>query len=373
MAVVPNFWGKYLDEDVDKNQKRWATVDGLRGWLALAVVIHHCVINFEFQNTGVWQLPNSNYYTMLGQAGVSIFFMITAFLFWGKIIDAKDSINWWDIYIGRIFRIVPLYWVTIFLMLVILAAKTGFKLNVPINELLEQLFKWILPGTVYNKPAINGYQHTNFLTAGVTWTLYYEWLFYLSLPALSALSIKKSPFGFLPLSIFLIMVVSNDLYKYLIAMFTVGMLVAAMVRQFPLAIGDGWLKSCLALVLLSLTLIRRETSYEWTSVIALGTFFALVASGASIFGLLKTKAAHRLGAISYGIYLLQGPVIAVIFSNYFLRQFSHQRAENFWISSMFTAIALIVVASISYLCVEKPSMKMGKMIRKKHSAQSFQA
>lgn len=46
----------------------------------------------------------------------------------------------------------------------------------------------------------------------------------------------------------------------------------------------------------------------------LGLGFTLVTAGCSLFGLLEHRAARRLGAISYGINLLQGPVLAACFS-----------------------------------------------------------
>lgn len=370
LLVFPSFFWKSVDSEHNIKQQRWITVDGLRGFLALAVVMHHCVISYEFHQSGVWKLPPSSYYTMLGQAGVSIFFMITAFLFWGKVIDSKNDIDWFGIYIGRLFRIIPLYWVTIVFMLILLGIKTKFELLVPIDALIEQLSKWILPGTVRFQPQINGYQYTNTLTAGVMWTLYFEWLFYLMLPVIYALSIKKSVFGFLPLGILLVMIIPDTLVMYLVSMFIVGMIGAAAVRKFPELLGDGYLKSLFGLSLIFLTLIRRETAYEWTSVFSLGAFFLIVASGSSLFGLLKSKSAIRLGAMSYGIYLLQGPVITLIFSNRILGEFSKEGPKNFWISSAVIVILLIILSAITYIFIEKPSIKFGKNLYKKFSSKS---
>ena len=63
---------------------RYRSLDGLRGYLALFVVIHHAAIWHGFARTDVWHGPPSHLYNQLGQGSVATFFMITGFLFFGK-------------------------------------------------------------------------------------------------------------------------------------------------------------------------------------------------------------------------------------------------------------------------------------------------
>jgi len=84
---------------------RYPTVDGLRGYLAFFVFLHHTVITYFYIATGEWRVPPSNLFTQLGQASVSLFFMITAFLFYGKVLDNKNgSIDWLKFFVGRLMR-----------------------------------------------------------------------------------------------------------------------------------------------------------------------------------------------------------------------------------------------------------------------------
>jgi hypothetical protein len=48
--------------DKQARQGRFATIDGLRGYLALAVFLHHSCIWYFYLRTGQWKLPPSNFY-----------------------------------------------------------------------------------------------------------------------------------------------------------------------------------------------------------------------------------------------------------------------------------------------------------------------
>lgn len=68
-------------------QGRFASIDGLRGYLAFFVFLHHSAIWYFCLRTGQWKVPPSNLYTHFGQSSVAMFFMITGFLFSLKLID----------------------------------------------------------------------------------------------------------------------------------------------------------------------------------------------------------------------------------------------------------------------------------------------
>jgi peptidoglycan/LPS O-acetylase OafA/YrhL len=57
--------------------------------------------------------------------------------------------------------------------------------------------------------------------------------------------------------------------------------------------------------LLLAVLCLFPSAYTAAPIILLGGAFFLIANGASLFGLLNTKPAVRLGNVSYGLYLLQ--------------------------------------------------------------------
>ena len=93
-------------------------MDGLRGFLALSVVLHHASIYHQFLQqasltSAAWSAPPSRLYLTLGMAAMSMFFMITGYLFWSRLIGDKfkdqGAQGWGRLYVGRIFRIGPLY------------------------------------------------------------------------------------------------------------------------------------------------------------------------------------------------------------------------------------------------------------------------
>ena len=157
-------------------------LDGLRGFLALGVFLYHCVIWHYYIFTGVWRIPYSSFYLLTGHIGVAIFFMITGFLFWHKLWDTHKPINWFKLYISRIFRLFPLYFlaITIVTLTVLLLGK--FCLKVSIFTFLKSLVQWLL---FFKEVDINKFSNTSHILGGMQWTLKYEWFFYFSLPVLA--------------------------------------------------------------------------------------------------------------------------------------------------------------------------------------------
>jgi peptidoglycan/LPS O-acetylase OafA/YrhL len=68
--------------------ERVTSLDGLRGFLAFGVFFHHAVITYFYLANGRWDTPPSRFYTLAGHIGVDMFFMITGYLFWSRLIRA---------------------------------------------------------------------------------------------------------------------------------------------------------------------------------------------------------------------------------------------------------------------------------------------
>ena len=155
--------------------RRDSAIDGLRGLLAVSVMTHHFYITYVWKTTGVWKAPEYNALENIGSIPVSLFFMITGFLFLSKI--KKGVTDWKELYIGRIKRIYPLY------ISVAVISFTVLLFEVPhleVGEILKSIVKWF----VFEGGIIDGISTTR-LIAGVNWTLAYEFTFYLLLPAIS--------------------------------------------------------------------------------------------------------------------------------------------------------------------------------------------
>lgn len=358
---------------------RISSLDGLRGFLALSVFFHHAAISHTYWLTGQWAPPPSRFYELLGEVGVSTFFMITAYLFWTKLIEEHGRPNWIRLYVGRVFRIGPVYWVAICCMLLLVAVKTNFRLQQPLIQVLRQVAGWLALG-VLRPYDVNRYAGTNQLLAGVTWSLSYEWLFYFSL-IFSAFVIRRK-IDDLWFSIAVSIAVTTYLIRHAHGVlpasppsvcaqfFLLGMTCASLEKRRLLPKMPGWLSSSLALALVATVFLSYNSVYSAAPPLLLGVAFFLIISGCDIFGLLSSIPARRLGDISYGIYLLQGLLFTCLLSLQPLRVFFLSSAQNYWLTVMGSAILLVVASTFVHVYVENPGIQTGRRVSRALLARS---
>lgn len=342
---------------------RFATIDGLRGYLAFAVFVHHASIWWGYAKTGYWALPPSALYTHFGQSGVALFFMITAFLFFGKLLDARaraEPVDWLRLYVSRVLRLVPLYLLVVGAMAVCALAATGWELQVPLRTLARTVAQWAF-FTMLDEPTINGFADTHFIVAGVVWSLPYEWTFYLVLP-LMALALRQRvawPWALMALAIGIWSWRTFWQPIHLLA-FAEGMVAAWLARQ-------QWLRpwaehpaaGAMALGSLWLAVWLSPDPRQPLVVALLTVSFCLIAAGNSLFGLLKLQASKRLGDVAYGLYLLHGLVLFV--GVRFVVGTERTAALSPWghwaLMLVFTPV-LIGLAGLGYVAVERPALKL---------------
>jgi peptidoglycan/LPS O-acetylase OafA/YrhL len=366
MAAIPAL--RAADTPPNPKAARVTALDGLRGFLALAVFFHHAAINQQYLVHGTWALPPSRLYTLLGQVGVAVFFMITGFLFWSRLIKDRGSADWLRLYIGRAFRLVPLYLAAATAGLLIVLVSSSFELKVPFMQFARELLGWFSMG--FAAPgAVNNFDQAPLLLSGLTWTLRYEWYFYLSLPLLALVAGRTRlhlPFAAISLAICL-------LYLFLyggpaitappsecIALFLVGMTCASLI-QAGLASGlSNTLASILVAILICAVFLGFNSSHSAGATLLLGGAFYLVASGCSFFGLLTSRPACRLGDVSYGIYLLQGLAIFVVLDSVRIGIFSSPSV--YWAAVLLCAAVLVAMATATHAWIERPGIELGKRI-----------
>lgn len=136
--------------------------------------------------------------------------------------------------------------------------------------------------------------------------------------------------------------------------------------------GDKPWKSLLAIALLAVLLSTSHTAYRWGPVLLLFGIFLLVSSGASLFGLLHLRGAVRMGTISYGIYILQGPVLTVLFAPGVLGEQVMRSQPVYWLAAVGNGLALIAVAAIAHRLIEQPGIELGKRITARLQAMTRQ-
>lgn len=340
---------------------RYGGIDGLRGYLAISVFIHHFIITWYWHNTGVWTRPPEDYFQNFGKIGVMIFFMITGFLFISKMISDNGKTNWFKLYKSRIFRIYPLYLFILLVISIIVFYQTNFHINVNFFVLIKDYIKWF----IYYGGNINDYSHTKIIIAGVDWTLKYEWLFYLSLPLIAWIISKNKIIIFLSLLIILIISYLRLNYFEINTMhfffFIVGGLVAYL-NSLKLNI-TGFIQSSFStifiLILLLISLFYHHT-YGLLQVICVSIFFTFIALGNTIFGFLNKKVSIFLGEISYSIYLIHGLVLYTLFSVLNIVNIKGLSLLQYEYAMPVIIIFVIFISTITHILVELPGIRYGK-------------
>jgi peptidoglycan/LPS O-acetylase OafA/YrhL len=357
-------------------QGRFVAVDGLRGYLALSVFLHHSVIWYYYMHTGKWDLPPSRFYLHLGQSSVALFFMITAFLFFTKIMDGrKTGIDWTKLLVGRFMRLAPLYLFAMVIMLTIIAWTTRGQLRVPASSLAKAIASW-LSFSIPGRPDINTVSG-DLITTGVTWSLVYEWFFYLALPALALLFRASVPLFYLCLSAASIAAFSAwDLELRITQAFLGGMVASVLVRSETFCrYARKGVFSLLILGCSYMVVTDYASAYEKRPLALLSLVFVLIAAGNDLFGMLSRAGSRVLGELAYGIYLLHGILLFTTFQ--LLLDTDAVRAmspEMHWLLILALTVALILICFATFRWIEAPGMRRtGKVtdwLRKRLSLRS---
>jgi peptidoglycan/LPS O-acetylase OafA/YrhL len=346
---------------------RVQTIDGLRGFLALGVFFHHAAIYHQYLLTDRWNGPPSRFYANIGPVGVAMFFMITAYLFYTRLLKVRGRTDFLKLYIGRAFRIVPLYLLLAFFVLLSAGVLTAWRLQETPLALIQDVATWLAGGVVVGG-SVNG-QDTAGISARVTWSLKFEWAFYASLLVTSLFARHVILGALLPVIGMLVFVPLLILYPASLNLacvltFLVGMAVASVRHGFFVAPikAPQWAMSIVVVGCLALVLFVFDAVYSALSILVLGVAFGLVVSGTTVFGLLVTRSAKRLGDISYGIYLLQGPILFLSFSSSFVRPFVIASPWSHWMTVMLAGISLVIVATMTHGLIEQPGIAVGQWV-----------
>jgi peptidoglycan/LPS O-acetylase OafA/YrhL len=344
-------------------EQRNAALDGIRGFLALSVMIYHAVVTHRWLETGAWIVPPAKFYDQLGPLAVAIFFMITGFLFWGKAMSRERPLEYPALYIGRVFRIAPVYVFAVASMVLIVFVRSGFAIRQPIGELLPALGAWAALGLL-DTADFNQYTGAGIILAGVTWTLKWEWYFYFSL-LMSGRIASYAPRMF-PACLGIVSLILAHLMQmhewYFAALFACGMLVQGFGHIDVAPPDRDGLHSLLAASLLVAIFAGWTTPWGTPQVLLAGAFFYLVCSGVSLWGLLRTRAAQRLGHISYSVYLLQGIVLTLTFAHGGVRTAALGSGLTFWWVVAASAMVLVVLSGATYTLLERPGIRVGKRV-----------
>jgi len=353
---------------IDSLNGRYETIDGMRGFLALGVFIHHSSIWHQYLQTGVWEAPKSNLYTQFGQTSVSLFFMITSFLFISKLLNSSEKgFNWRNFFISRIFRLIPMYYFSLCLIIISILFISHWQLNVGFPDFFKSIFSWCF-FTIYATPYINNSEFTSYINAGVIQTLPYEWMFYFSLPLISIFILKIKPkIGYIILSIVFIIIFYkvHGIWEYYIYPFIGGAIAPILLKyNRSLKINDTY-ASIIILICLFL-IIEYSSAVSIFGILLITIVFTLIALGVSLFGLLKNSTLKFLGAISYSTYLLHG---ILLFTLYYFG-FGFEKIKlltplEYCLVVFSITPTLILISFLGFKYIEKPNIDKAKTIIQK--------
>ena len=341
-------------------QGRFASIDGLRGYLAFFVFLYHTCTNYSYVTIGKWDTPNTNLYLFLGHGSVQLFFMITSFLFYSKLLQTKpnqtkpNQTSWVKFYLSRLLRLYPLYLFSISLVFIVVLYLSKGVQRESYWELAKHVASWVLFG-LFGLADINEI-NTHVINAGVIWSLSYEWIFYLSMPVLAYILKQENRINWIIFSLIGILLLASMHSLFEGRAFIGGILAAYLIRNDKfIMFAKSKIATCLIFICI-LGLVQEfipNNTYVMLGYLLL--IFVLIASGNHLFGILVHPISRALGDLSYSIYLLHGILLFVAF-NILIEKSIVTSANVYWGVVTIIAPILIFICHCTYRYIEYPAM-----------------
>jgi peptidoglycan/LPS O-acetylase OafA/YrhL len=349
---------RFYRERLAEGGGRFEAIDGLRGFLALGVFGGHAVNMFTLHADGVWSAGLGTFHGRAAHAGVALFFMITGFLFWLRVLRQGEGFEVRAFLVSRLWRLTPMYLMSVLMVLLVAASLSGFALRVPLAQLVRELQPWLSFGFL-DTGSVNGIAEAHAINA-VYWTLAYEWAFYLALP-LAALFAR----GYWSAALFLVVaffairapVVLNFVFGALAAMLVHHKVLSGRLGVLAGGLGSRWLAP-LPLAALAAYFVLGEHLHKMLQPGLLFLFFVFLVHGYSAHGLFLSRPAKLLGTVSYSLYLTH---CIVLFTTMHavdrLVPIATLDPVQYWMLAAFAGLATVVLSAVTYRYVEYPWLK----------------
>lgn len=331
-------------------QTRW--LDGLRGLAVALVMLNQAPLvlhNLQLAPTGFALGPETRaLLDYLGSIGVQIFFCITGCLFARKLLPAQN-VDWPLFFVRRIQRLVPAYVVAVLATIVVAALFSHVDRHF-VASALDAIPRMMAFG-FYPLPRVGAFETSRLL--GMSWTLAFEWRFYVVLPLVfMVMRLGKAPGGvaIAVVAVILMLVEGFGVWMF----FALGALASPLTRLQPTArqsvAARGALCICVASMVLNWVVVDQDRVLQGLHVLAV---FACVAVARP--RLLSSRSAVALGTLSYSLYLLHVMVFFALFGLCHVYFFDVARLSP----AAFTLLASMAVAvvtalsALSYLLLER--------------------
>jgi peptidoglycan/LPS O-acetylase OafA/YrhL len=362
MTALP---GELPQSAITARKARVVFLDVIRGLAALFVLIEHTTEEVTHFSDTHWPFLfwSFNWFN-LGRVGVSAFFLVSGFVIPYSLERANSLKAFW---LSRLFRLYPLFWFSILVVLVYHLLGN--------NEMMrEYTSNW--PKTLLvNITMLEEFVHFHH-AIGLYWTLTLELVFYFIFSALFAVRINKQTllFGWLAVGVMFAAGLYEMRTHRKLPVGQMGLLVFAFLgtaafryygglisrQQLTLLATAAAVSFALAFAFAfrsPLVTISARDTWSWVSM------FTSYAGGALLFAVVFTFRAREfpfplrwLGMISYSVYLLHYPVWLALMG------IPHHRLVSAPLWQLLVLTITCIVASLTYLLIEKPGVELGKRL-----------
>jgi len=355
LARRSRFYGELV---APRSNARYEALDGMRGFLAVAVLIHHGMSAYMRITTGEW-VTDYPIYKLFGTTSVALFFMITAFLFWGKMLKDGEHFDVRTFIRGRITRLAPMY-LTLATIAAFITLYSLWPKHIPVSRLGGAMFTIYSMG-ICKWEVVHGFD-TGLISAGVTWTLRYEWIFYGVLPLMVVL--RKPRWVSIMLVAYLLYFVFTTrgwMHKPLgVSLNLLGGMIVAQIQHAGALSRINWrsrwmsIAGLLCLAAMPVVLDRNVPILLFPLTLA---FFLMVVKGNTFFGVLTATGPKAIGTISYSVYLLHGLVLYL--ATPLLANLSGpESAALYWLALSGVGLVAVAISAVTYRWIEHPFIEM---------------
>jgi peptidoglycan/LPS O-acetylase OafA/YrhL len=361
--------------------KRWSSIEGLRAWLAVTVILHHCV--------QVAALPaNFGWSSRLYQGGpiaVYVFIIISGFVITHLIRQGNDA--YFPYLTRRFMRIYPLFCVTC-----VAGALTQPLLLQGVSKLpwpsvtalaaqttIDSLDAHPFLHFIAHATMMHGVIPDSLLPAsaveylGPAWSLSVEWQFYLIAPLALLLAQRKSG------AIGLIIVSWIGCYCFMHGKFGSYLVLSFLPAVAPYFALGAFSRIALPKIhatnpaivaALCLSLAPLGESFGVPVLIWIAFFVYLCGPRPAAFdAVFASRLATFWGERSYSIYLTHGVVLNLVV--YLTCGFARSNVQYFIMITMLTVVGTAIVSMITYVVIERPGMALGSAMASRIARKSY--
>lgn len=347
---------------------RFDAMEGLRAYAALLVFMVHYldaygnqVLNIDFNTVRLGQSEdawiNVLCFLFASHYGVDIFFLLSGFLI-AKIV-ARSGFNYRNFLWHRVRRVYPAFFISLLIwtyLRVVVQQAYAFD---PTQFLGNLLFLNALPQLDVKPYAV------------MTWSLFYEFAFYLSFPILFLMAKRNRSLRpttlILVSALFILTMLQFDIGFIRFLMFFGGVTLAYSREPYLIGVAQRLREKWVVLAYLASTLsFAYLPSYEYFTPIFVVTAALLVVKALYGNGWLNRMFSWRplryLGNVSFSFYLLHGLGIDLVMDSY-PNLFVGFSGLSYLIVTMTASLATgVVFATLLFLIAEKPYFN-NKLVR----------